>query len=54
MTDTVRDANGNEAKDGDSVTLIKGIRLTGGTEEVDCRHDKVKGLVLRAELMRKA
>ena len=28
-------------------TLIKGIRLTGNTEEVDCRHEKVKGLVLR-------
>ena len=62
MTDTVRDSNGNELKDGDNVTLIKdlkvkganvtlkrgtmikGIRLTGNTEEVDCRHEKVKGL----------
>ena len=24
-------------------TLIKGIRLTGDDQEVDCRHEKVKG-----------
>ena len=35
-------------------TMIKGIRLTGNTEEVDCRHEKVKGLVLRTEFLRKA
>ena len=35
-------------------TLIKGIRLSGNLEEVDCRHEKVKGLVLRAEFLRKA
>jgi protein PhnA len=35
-------------------TLIKGIRLTGNSEEVDCRHEKVKGLVLRTEFLKKA
>jgi protein PhnA len=35
-------------------TLIKGIRLTGNPDEVDCRHEKVKGLVLRTEFLRKA
>jgi protein PhnA len=35
-------------------TVIKGIRLTGNTEEVDCRHEKVKGLVLRTEFLKKA
>ena len=34
-------------------TMIKGIRLTGNSEEVDCRHEKVKGLVLRTEFLRK-
>lgn len=35
-------------------TLIKGIRLTGDNQEVDCRHEKVRGLVLRAEFLKKA
>jgi protein PhnA len=35
-------------------TMIKGIRLTGDTDEVDCRHEKVKGLVLRTEFLKKA
>jgi len=35
-------------------TLIKGIRLTDDPEEVDCRVEKVKGLVLRAEFLKKA
>jgi protein PhnA len=35
-------------------TLIKGIRLTGDEEEIDCRHEKVKGLVLRTEFVKKA
>jgi protein PhnA len=35
-------------------TMIKGIRLTGNTDEVDCRHEKVKGLVLRTEFLKKA
>ena len=67
----VRDAVGNRLADGDSVTLIKdlkvkgagqtlkrgtvikSIRLTGDSQEIDCRHDAIKGLVLRAEFVRK-
>ncbi|KJF74441.1 alkylphosphonate utilization protein [Agrobacterium arsenijevicii] len=67
----VLDAAGNVLADGDSVTLIKdlkvkgtntvikqgtvikSIRLTGNPEEIDCKHDAVKGLVLRTEFVRK-
>ncbi|GAB2179006.1 alkylphosphonate utilization protein [Dongia sp. agr-C8] len=67
----VRDAAGNALADGDSVTLIKdlkvkganqtlkqgtvikSIRLTDNVEEIDCRHDTIKGLVLRTEFVRK-
>jgi len=35
-------------------TLIKSIRLTDNPEEIDCRHDKIKGLVLRTEFVKKA
>ncbi|WP_199258406.1 alkylphosphonate utilization protein [Paracoccus binzhouensis] len=66
-----RDAAGNALADGDSVTLIKdlkvkgtsqvlkqgtvirSIRLTENPEEIDCRHDSIKGLVLRTEFVRK-
>jgi len=34
-------------------TLIKSIRLTGDPQEIDCRHESIKGLVLRAEFVRK-
>jgi protein PhnA len=34
-------------------TLIKSIRLTDDTQEIDCRHEGIKGLVLRAEFVRK-
>lgn len=67
----VRDAVGNRLADGDSVTLVKdlkvkganqtlkrgtvirSIRLTGDAQEIDCRHEAIKGLVLRAEFVRK-
>ena len=67
----VRDASGALLADGDSVvlikdlkvkgagqtlkqgTVIKSIRLTGNPEEIDCRHDAIKGLVLRTEFVRK-
>jgi protein PhnA len=67
----VRDASGNVLVDGDSVvlikdlkvkgagqtlkqgTVIKSIRLTDNPEEIDCRHDAIKGLVLRTEFVRK-
>ncbi|WEX87736.1 alkylphosphonate utilization protein [Sinorhizobium garamanticum] len=68
----VKDSTGAVLKDGDSVTLIKdlkvkgtsttlkrgtlvkGIRLTGDPDEVECRVEKIKGLVLRAEFLKKA
>ena len=46
---TVRGA-GQTLKQG---TLIKSIRLTGDPQEVDCRYEGIKGLVLRAEFVRK-
>lgn len=68
---TVKDSNGAELKDGDSVTLIKdlpvkgtsitlkrgtlvkNIRLTSSEEEVECRVEKVKGLVLKTCFLKK-
>lgn len=67
----VVDAAGNALADGDSVVLVKdlkvkgagqtlkqgtvirSIRLTDNPEEIDCRHDTIKGLVLRTEFVRK-
>lgn len=67
----VRDSVGNRLADGDSVTLIKdlkvkgagqtlkrgtvirSIRLTGDEQEIDCKHEAIKGLVLRAEFVKK-
>ena len=34
-------------------TLIKSIRLTGDSQEIDCKFEGIKGLVLRAEFVRK-
>jgi protein PhnA len=73
MTDEieVRDCHGALLANGDSVrlikdlkvkgssvtlkrgTVVKGIRLTDDPEEIDCRTDKVKGLVLRTEFVKK-
>tara|TARA_R110000868_G_scaffold1031_6_gene7912 strand:+ start:788 stop:1003 length:216 start_codon:yes stop_codon:yes gene_type:complete len=71
MTDT-KDSNGNILADGDSVmvikdlkvkgtsvtlkrgTIVKNIRLTGDTDLVECNAEKVKGLVLRTEFLKKA
>ncbi|WP_037490028.1 zinc ribbon domain-containing protein YjdM [Sphingobium indicum] len=74
MSDTanmVRDAVGNLLADGDSVTLvkdlkvkgtsqtirrgtvIKSIRLTADPQEIDCRYEGIKGLVLHAEFVKK-
>jgi len=68
----VFDSVGNRLADGDSVTLVKdlkvkgagqtlkrgtvirSIRLTGDSQEIDCRHETIKGLVLRAEFVRKS
>jgi protein PhnA len=69
----VKDSNGTRLNDGDSVTLIKdlkvkgsggvtlkrgtlikNIRLTNDEAEIECNADKVKGLVLRTEFVKKA
>ncbi|WP_353473113.1 alkylphosphonate utilization protein [Salipiger sp. H15] len=34
-------------------TVIRSIRLTDNPEEIDCRHDTIKGLVLRTEFVKK-
>jgi protein PhnA len=34
-------------------TVIRSIRLTGDSQEIDCRHETIRGLVLRAEFVRK-
>jgi protein PhnA len=68
-----KDANGTPLHDGDSVTLIKdlkvkgsggvtlkrgtmikNIRLTSDEDEIECNHEKVRGLVLRTEFIKKA
>ena len=68
----VKDSNGTRLADGDSVTLIKdlkvkgtsvtlqrgtlvkNIRLTDDPDEIECNAEKVKGLVLRTEFLKKA
>ena len=68
----VKDSNGARLANGDSVTLIKdlkvkgtsvtlkrgtlvkNIRLTDDEDEIECNVDKVKGLVLRTEFLKKA
>jgi len=35
-------------------TLIKNIRLTYDEAEIECNHEKVRGLVLRTEFVKKA
>jgi protein PhnA len=35
-------------------TLVKNIRLTGDAEEIEANVDKVRGLVLRTEFVKKA
>lgn len=73
MTDDVtKDSNGNILADGDSVTLIKDLKVKGsggvtlkrgtmvknirltGTDEIEANVDKVRGLVLRTEFVKKA
>lgn len=68
----VRDSNGTVLADGDTVhvikdlkvkgtsvtlkrgTVIKNIRLTDDAELIECNAEKVKGLVLRTEFLKKA
>jgi protein PhnA len=33
--------------------IIRSIRLTADDQEIDCRYEGIKGLVLRAEFVRK-
>jgi protein PhnA len=68
----VRDSNGALLAEGDTVTLIKDLKLKGSStvlkrgtvirnihltdneDEIEGRTDKVKGLVLRVEFLKKA
>ncbi len=68
----VKDSNGALLQDGDSVTLIKdlkvkgtsvtlkrgtlikNIRLTSSEDEIECRAEKVKDLVLKTCFLKKA
>ncbi|MEI6159693.1 MAG: alkylphosphonate utilization protein [Roseococcus sp.] len=68
----VKDSNGARLLDGDSVqvikdlkvkgssvtlkrgTLIRNIRLNGEEGQVECNAEKVKGLVLKSEFLKKA
>ncbi len=34
-------------------TVIKNIKLTGDIEEIECRYDNMKGIILRTEFLRK-
>ena len=34
-------------------TLFKGVHLTDNEEEIECRSDKVKGLLLKTEFVKK-
>jgi protein PhnA len=72
MSDVTRDSNGAILTDGDTVTLIKdlkvkgtsttlkrgtvvkNIRLTGDPAEIEGKAGNIKGLVLRAEFLKKA
>ncbi len=67
----VRDSNGTILNEGDSVivikdlkvkgtsttlkrgTVIKNIHLTDNEEEIDCRVEKIKGLVLKTCFLKK-
>lgn len=68
----VKDSNGALLSEGDTVTLIKDLKLKGSStvikrgtviknihptdnaDEIEGRTDKVKGLVLRTEFLKKA
>ena len=72
MAEPPRDSNGTILAEGDTVTLmkdlrvkgsstvlkrgtvVKNIRLTDDPAEIEGRTDKVKGLVLRTEFLKKA
>ncbi len=67
----VKDSNGSTLNDGDSVqvikdlkvkgssvtlkrgTVFKNIRLTSNDDEIDCKNDKIKNLVLKTCFVKK-
>jgi len=67
----VKDCNGTRLHDGDTVhvikdlkvkgtssiikqgTKVKGIRLTDVPDEVECRVDNIKGLVLKTQFLKR-
>jgi protein PhnA len=67
----VKDCNGTRLHDGDTVhvikdlkvkgtssiikqgTKVKGIRLTDVADEVECRVDNIKGLVLKTQFLKR-
>ena len=69
--ENVRDCNGATLTEGDSVqvikdlkvkgttatlkrgTVIKNIRLTGDDGTIECNAEKIKGLVLKTEFLKK-
>jgi protein PhnA len=69
--DSTKDCNGTQLHDGDTVhiikdlkvkgtnttlkqgTKVKGIRLTGNPEEVECRVENIKGLVLKTAFLKR-
>jgi len=72
MDIVVKDSNGTPLNEGDTVTVIKdlkvkgssavikrgtvikNIRFNGNEDEIEGRTDKVKGLVLRTEFLKKS
>jgi protein PhnA len=72
MDNVVKDSNGARLSEGDSVTVIKDLKVKGSStvlkrgtmirnihltddpDEIEGRTDKVKGLVLRTECLKKA
>jgi protein PhnA len=72
MDIVVKDSNGTQLAEGDTVTVIKdlklkgsstvikrgtvikNIRFNGNEDEIEGRTDKVKGLVLRTEFLKKS
>jgi protein PhnA len=72
MDIVVKDSNGAKLSEGDSVTVIKDLKVKGSStvlkrgtmirnihltddpDEIEGRTDKVKGLVLRTEFLKKA
>jgi protein PhnA len=67
----VKDSNGTLLNEGDTVqlikdlkvkgtsttlkrgTVVKNIRLTNNADEIECRSDKIKGLVLKTCFLKK-